>query len=93
MADWKGCGRKRSWPNLRYYPGICPEGLRKRMKNLSHYSRSAGRDLNMVRTEYEAGVLTTQQRRLVLYVVDNVGVNNQFAGSVASLFLRKVGTS
>jgi hypothetical protein len=27
--NWKGCGRKKSWPNLRYYPGICLEGLRK----------------------------------------------------------------
>jgi hypothetical protein len=29
---WKGCGRKWLWPNLRYYPGICLEGLTKPMK-------------------------------------------------------------
>jgi hypothetical protein len=29
MMNWKGCGRKRSCSNLRYYPGICLEGLRK----------------------------------------------------------------
>jgi hypothetical protein len=25
----KGCGGKWSWLDLRYYPGICPEGLKK----------------------------------------------------------------
>jgi hypothetical protein len=23
MMNWKGFGRRRSWPNLRYFPGIC----------------------------------------------------------------------
>jgi hypothetical protein len=32
--NWKGHGRKWSWPNLRYYPGIFLEGLRKNMKEL-----------------------------------------------------------
>jgi hypothetical protein len=27
--NWKGCGGKRSWPNLRYCPRICLEGLRR----------------------------------------------------------------
>jgi hypothetical protein len=30
--NWKGYGRKQSQPNLRYYPGICLEGLRKTRK-------------------------------------------------------------
>jgi hypothetical protein len=51
--NWKGCGRKRSWPNLRYYPGICLEGLRKTTKNLSQDNRSPGRDLNPGPPEYE----------------------------------------
>jgi hypothetical protein len=25
--NWKGCGRKRSRPDLRYYPSICLKGL------------------------------------------------------------------
>jgi hypothetical protein len=29
--NWKGFGRKHSWPNLRYYPGIFLEELRKAM--------------------------------------------------------------
>jgi hypothetical protein len=34
MMNWKGCGRKQSWPNLRYYPNIFLEGLGKPTKNL-----------------------------------------------------------
>jgi hypothetical protein len=30
----KEYGRKWSWPNLRYYPGICMEGLRKTPEKL-----------------------------------------------------------
>lgn len=26
MMNWKEYGRKRSWPDSRYYPGICPQG-------------------------------------------------------------------
>jgi hypothetical protein len=25
--NWRGCARKGKWSNLRYYPGICLEGL------------------------------------------------------------------
>jgi hypothetical protein len=31
---WKGCGRKWSWANVRYYLDNCPEKLRKTTKNL-----------------------------------------------------------
>jgi hypothetical protein len=64
----KGCGRKRPWPNLRYYNGIFLEGLRKTTKNLSRDSRSPGRDLNPRPPEYESGVLTTRLRRSVIKV-------------------------
>jgi hypothetical protein len=33
--NWKQYGRKQSWSNLRYYPGISLEGMRKALKNLS----------------------------------------------------------
>jgi hypothetical protein len=49
----KGCGRKRSWPNIRYYPGIFLEGLRKTTKNLSQDIQALGRDLNLGPPEYE----------------------------------------
>jgi hypothetical protein len=32
--NWRGCGRKLSWPNLRYYPDIFLEVLRKATKIL-----------------------------------------------------------
>jgi hypothetical protein len=63
--NWKRCGIKRSWPNLRRYPGICVEGLRKTTTNLSQDSRSPGRDLNPGPPEYE-GVLTTRPGRSVV---------------------------
>jgi hypothetical protein len=47
MMNWKGRERKRSWPNVRYYPGVCFKGLRKTTKNLSHYSRSPSLDAVM----------------------------------------------
>jgi hypothetical protein len=34
MMNFEGCGRKRSWLNLRYCPGIFLEELRKIMKIL-----------------------------------------------------------
>jgi hypothetical protein len=65
MMNWKGSGRKRSWPNLRNYPRICPEGLRITTKNLSQDSRSLGRDLNLGPPEYETGLLSTTPQRSV----------------------------
>jgi hypothetical protein len=59
---WKGHGRRRSWPSIRYYPGVFLYGLRKATKNLSRDSRSPGQDLNRGPAEYEAGMLTTRQR-------------------------------
>jgi hypothetical protein len=46
MINRKGCGWKRSGPNLRYYPGICLEGLSKTINIISQDSRSPGGDLN-----------------------------------------------
>jgi hypothetical protein len=41
MLNWKGCGRKWSWPNLRCYPDIFLEGLRKSTKKLGIVSLEA----------------------------------------------------
>jgi hypothetical protein len=65
--DWKGFGRKRTRPNLKYYPGIRLEGLRKTTENLIHDSRCPGRDLNPGPPEYEAGVLTRPRRSVPLH--------------------------
>jgi hypothetical protein len=40
MMNGKGFGRKKSWPNLRYYASIHLEGPRKTTKNLTQHSRS-----------------------------------------------------
>jgi hypothetical protein len=57
MMNWKGSGRKRSWPNLRHYLSICLEGLKKTTKTLNQGY------LNPVPPEYEARMLTTRPRR------------------------------
>jgi hypothetical protein len=72
VMNLKGCGRKRSWPNLRYCSGICLEGLRKTTKIISQASRSPGRDLNPGSPVYEAGELTARPRRFGLPVEDSL---------------------
>jgi hypothetical protein len=59
IMNWEEYRRKWSWLNWNYCPGICLEGLRKNINNLSQNSRSPGIDLNPGPSEYE-GVLTTQ---------------------------------
>jgi hypothetical protein len=49
---------------LRRYPGMCLEGLKNTTKNVSQVSRSLGRYLNSGPSDYEAGVLPSQLRRL-----------------------------
>jgi hypothetical protein len=63
--NWKAFGWKQSWPNVRYYAGICLKGLRNTTKELRENSRSLGWNLNLGYPEYEAGVLTIQSRRSV----------------------------
>jgi hypothetical protein len=58
--NWKGYGRKRSWPNLRLFPIICLGELSKTTKNLNQNRQSPDRDLNPGPPEYEAVVLTTR---------------------------------
>jgi hypothetical protein len=40
-------GKKRPWPDLIKYPGICLKGLRKATKMLGQDSQSLGRDFNL----------------------------------------------
>jgi hypothetical protein len=40
----KGCERELWWHNLRYYPGIYLEGLKKTTRNLSQDGRYPGRN-------------------------------------------------
>jgi hypothetical protein len=43
--SWKGNGKKRSWADLRDYPGDCLDGVIT-SQSFSHNSFPAGRDLN-----------------------------------------------
>jgi hypothetical protein len=56
MMNWKEFGRKRSWRNLRYYPGICLVGLRNPQKFPVMIARFRAeiwtRDLQNTRQEY-----------------------------------------
>jgi hypothetical protein len=38
LMNWKGYASKRSWPNLKFSPGICLEGQRMTTQNLSPVS-------------------------------------------------------
>jgi hypothetical protein len=42
MINARGFGRKRSWPNLRYYASIRLEALRKTTKQLNQHSWLSG---------------------------------------------------
>jgi hypothetical protein len=58
MTNRKGCGRKRSWHNLRHYPAIYLEGPRKTTEDHFQDILSTDRDLKPGPPDYEAEVLT-----------------------------------
>jgi hypothetical protein len=87
MMNWKIYGRKRSWPNLRHYPGNCPEGLRKPSTTLSQDSRSSGRNFNPEPPVYKAGVLTIQPRRTNLIIMYPTRLVKLFKCYFAILFI------
>jgi hypothetical protein len=62
MLNWKGCEKKQSWPNLRYYLSIYLEGLilRETMKNFRQDSQSLGQYLNPGPSKCKAGELIIQ---------------------------------
>jgi hypothetical protein len=66
--NWEGCGRKRSWPNLRYSLRICLEGLRKITNNFNQDIRSRGPGFKSSLPEYEVKWMTRLVRRLVMAV-------------------------
>jgi hypothetical protein len=67
--NWEGCGRKRSWTNLRYYARHLPGETEKNVENLSQDNRYPDWDLNPEHSEYEARVLSSRPRRSVEGVV------------------------
>jgi hypothetical protein len=49
----KECGTNLSWPDLRFYPAISLEGMRKSRKNPRQGSLSPLRDSNLGTARYE----------------------------------------
>jgi hypothetical protein len=56
---WKGCGRKRSWPDFRQacYPEFCLDGPMETAKACDRIATLELRDLNPGHTECETGKL------------------------------------
>jgi len=54
MMNWKGFGRKRSWPNFKVLSWHLPGGTEENHKKLSQDSWSLGRDLNPGPPKYES---------------------------------------
>jgi hypothetical protein len=75
--NWKRYGRKRSWPNLRYYSDIFLEGIRK----ISEVSRPPGRDMNPGHFEYKAGVFSSYY---------SLPFEQNCRGNLIKLFMKKV---
>jgi hypothetical protein len=78
--NWKGCGRKWSWPAFAWRYWGKPRKLRQD-------SRSPGRDLNPGPPEYEAGLLTTRPWRSVSIQIVTSLFNCYSGALVSSSFL------
>jgi hypothetical protein len=65
MMNWRGFGRKRSWPNFKALSRNSPGGTEKKARKTSiRIAGHRGRDLNLGSPEYEAGVLTARHEVL-----------------------------
>jgi hypothetical protein len=60
IMNWKECGRKWSWPNLRYCPSIFLEKLRKTTKSPYQDRWSSGLDFNVGPHEHKARIITAR---------------------------------
>jgi hypothetical protein len=59
MMNWKGCGRKQSWPKFKVLSQHLPGVAEKNHENLSQNSLQA-KSFELGPAEYKAGVLTTR---------------------------------
>jgi hypothetical protein len=62
--NWKGYGKKRSWPKVLFWN--FRRGIEENHQNFSQSGLSTGRYLNSGLSESEAGMLTTAQRLSIL---------------------------
>jgi hypothetical protein len=66
MMNYKGFGRKRSWPNFKELSRHSPGGTEEKIREISiSLAGRLDRYMNPGPPEYEAGVLTTRTRRAV----------------------------
>jgi hypothetical protein len=70
VMNWKVFGSNGSWPNLRYYPGICLERLRHPRKTSIRIAGCWDQDFNPGPPEY--GVLTVRPLRSTLLQVGQI---------------------
>jgi hypothetical protein len=66
MMKLKGCERKRSWPNSRYYPDISLDEAEKN-SGKSHDIRCLGRDVNSKPREHELEALPLEGIRFASF--------------------------
>jgi hypothetical protein len=59
MMNWKGFGRKRSWPNTNVLSLNLPGGTEEKHENPRQDSRTPNLDLNLGPPEYKTVMLTT----------------------------------
>jgi hypothetical protein len=64
----KRCGRKRLWPDFRYYTDIWLEGLRKTAKDINCHTGCPSRDSNRLLPEYKSETLQLGQIAQQFYI-------------------------
>jgi hypothetical protein len=69
--NWKGFGRKWSWPHWGTVFDIYLEGLRKAMKALSRGNQCLGGDLNQASPEYKAKCRKPRLTTLGIHCADH----------------------
>jgi hypothetical protein len=68
MMNWRGFGRKLSWPNFMVLSWHSPGGTEKPWKTSIRIAGRQGREINPGPSELKVGVLTTRQQRSVTNV-------------------------
>jgi hypothetical protein len=70
--NWKGCGRKRPWPDFKKLSRHSPERTEENHESLSLNRQFPGRYFNPRPPKYEAGFSTTLQRRSLEFTYEMV---------------------
>jgi hypothetical protein len=88
MNNWKECGWKWSWPNLRSYPSIRLDELMNTIKMLSQNYPSLDGDLKPITLELEAeALLTSCTLSLLALHYFHSGYLSQYSGGLRTEWL------